>query len=289
MRKIPSKSKIENYGRGTSGRNIRYSSPLSTSRLIVEGLPINPIRAGSIDQRKLPIPLYLPNIICYSRVILSLISLITSWLTVVRGDNFVFYFQLTACLWILASFLDNIDGKIAKKLGQCSELGVLLDIIADNILRSCSWVACIMMGNQSNHKNMWLPVLAVLSISIEWMTMLSTQLLAIYQEKEHWKDVNTTNSNASEMPWLVNAILRNNFRSIWGGTTMYGSMGCAMVHFGHMNRDLLPKFILIPYDLARYVAYFGRVMAFFVETWFCLEFLRLVVKLESSESVVNTD
>jgi phosphatidylglycerophosphate synthase len=79
----------------------------------------------------LPVVLYVPNVLCYLRIILAYAGFFYSTTDPV----------LTVWIWIVSAFLDLFDGILARKLNQCSSLGILLDIAADNILRSNIWVA----------------------------------------------------------------------------------------------------------------------------------------------------
>ncbi len=213
-------------------------------------------------------------------------------------------------MWISASFLDNIDGKIARKLNQCSDLGIILDIAGDNMLRSSSWISCVIMAvammatnpmassTRAKNISIYLPLIALGTASMEWMTMLSTQLLTSYGDRKYWKDLNDSTihgGGSNTTPWLVECIFHNNFRNPFGVITLYGSMGCGMLHFLHMNRDvviatlssfLVPSLccgdfvISVLVDVARYLAYTGRMLALYAEGWFCVDFCRTIVRID---------
>jgi hypothetical protein len=206
------------------------------------------------------------------------------------------------------------------------DFGALLDIIADNILRGSSWMACIIVTDTKNEANStWvLPMIAVSFISMEWMTMLSTQMLALHRDKSHWKELNyhcnstgTTRSRTrsdaegihaplshaeerpesptqsafhkhrtTTAPWLIERIFRNNFCNIFGAVTIFGSTGVGMIHFLHLQRlSLLEAFPRSPplLDVSRMVAYAGRLLALYAESWFCFDYFRMVVNNDVDE------
>lgn len=171
---------------------------------------------------KIPVLLYIPNILCYIRVILSFISIVTaSHISSRNNDDPIYSLGLTISIWSVASLLDHIDGKVARYWNQCSEFGVLLDVIADNILRGCTWI-CVIAASPSSSSllsaraatattisitsldsedqcddedfvmktiSTCAPMLGLFLISMEWFTMFSSQMLKIMKEKQHWKDV----------------------------------------------------------------------------------------------------
>ena len=202
-----------------------------------------------------PIPLFIPNVLCYIRILLSFASLYTAFLINVAERPF-FNLLRTASLWALAALLDHIDGKTARYLNQCSELGVLFDIIADNILRSCSWMSCIMaIQSQPQTSKVTLLILPLVTVgltSMEWITMFSTQMLALRRNKSHWKEIpqsedsipgndKGTAGTKSSAPWLIDRMFRNNFCNVLGIVTIYGSMGAGMLQFLYIQQDIMVK------------------------------------------------
>ena len=300
---------------------------------------------------RVPIPLFIPNILCYIRIILAFASIYTS--SKISSTNTTsssssttrssttskeedtspmafFYLSVTAILWIISSLLDHLDGKLARKYNQCSDLGVLLDIIADNILRSCSWISCLIaLLNQQgtstgagtgagtgtdalNHKDIFrLALVAVIFTSMEWMTMLSMQMIATLKRKSHWKLipleeikegtttfdaavaadeglVQNNDNNDKPPPWWIETIFRKSFYNPLGVITIYGSMSAGMMHFLHLQREVLLDFfpsIKMVLEGARMTAYIGRLLALCCEMYFCLDFLRLVVRLDARNKV----
>ena len=294
---------------------------------------------------RVPIPLYIPNILCYIRIILAFASIYTSSKISTSSSTTTstsssskedtnpkafFHLSVTITLWIISSLLDHLDGKLARKYNQCSDLGVLLDIIADNILRSCSWISCLIaLLNQQqgtgintntrtvNHRDIFgLALVAVVFTSMEWMTMLSMQMIAILKRKSHWKLIpleeqeeegtstatvaatatgSTTidedlaqNNDNDKPPWWVETIFQKSFYNPLGVITIYGSMSAGMMHFLHLQREvLLDRFpsMKIVVEGARMIAYVGRLLALCCEMYFCLDFLRLVVRLDERNKV----
>lgn len=261
--------------------------------------------------RRIPVPLYIPNVLCYIRIVLSFASIYTSSLIPFTKSP-IPYIHLTAIIWIVASALDHLDGKLARCFNQCSKFGVLLDIISDNILRGSSWIACIIVhnshGRDLNEKistSTWvLPVIIVGLISIEWVTMFSTQMTALLRKKNHWKEMKSLQfdsvetgdvylnqplvqsisqppeQNTNTNPWIIERIFRNNFCNVLGVITIFGSMGTGMIHFLHLLR--VPLLNEYPWfyrflDALRMLAYAGRFLALYAECWFCFDYFRMLV------------
>src|SRR5210317_1301395 len=94
--------------------------------------------------------------------------------------------------WVAASLLDLFDGMAAWRLNQCSKFGVLLDILADNILRTIIWIAAIFESLKSHDDDdetitakvcLWTG-----AICLEWITMVCSQCNQAISERGHWKD-----------------------------------------------------------------------------------------------------
>ena len=182
--------------------------------------------------RRLPVLLYLPNILGYIRIVFAFIGLYYS----------ILHRPIIAILiWVLASVLDLFDGILARRLQQTSQFGILLDIVADNILRSIIYVATcnaasiayyistIPITEIDRQPNHWMVssnssttigiiIISCFIICLEWITMISTQLYTVYQasfvdtaaipktttttttSKEsspHWKKIVTTNTGST--------------------------------------------------------------------------------------------
>jgi len=210
-----------------------------------------------------PVTLYIPNLLCYARICLSISSLLQS-----NRTSPVFIVSL----WIIASVLDLIDGKIARKFNQCSNFGTLLDIASDNILRGSIWLATITAscGNVGNS------IFALLVISLEWFTMVATQLQS-QKENCHWKNSHCNNSPGDECdelcspPLFVNLVFKNNFINPLGIFAIYGSFTSGMWVYAYYHKD---DFRWIPFfDTMMYISLTGRFVAFFIEIWLCWVFI----------------
>jgi len=88
-------------------------------------------------------PLNLPNLITISRIALAPI-----FVTVLLSNSSAAGWQrwLVVGLFVLAIATDGIDGAIARKRGQVTELGKLLDPIADKVLIGGSLIALSILG-----------------------------------------------------------------------------------------------------------------------------------------------
>lgn len=106
-------------------------------------------------------------------------------------------------VFLAAGALDLLDGVAARRMKQCSRLGALLDVVADNVLRGCMWVSSALLDARTA-----LP--ALICISVEWLTLLASQLLQHREQGRHWKKLRTSE------PWVVRYFFSNNFRNVLG-------------------------------------------------------------------------
>ena len=155
---------------------------------------------------------YLPNVICYIRIALSFYGLYRVQSTLQNGGEGV----TTLFPFVFAAGLDFVDGIAARKLGQCTALGVILDIVADNVLRTCSWIAVAVVNPK-------LVLLSAFVIALEWTTMLSTQMYSSSRGK-HWKD-----STVSELPRFVSIVLKDGFRNPYGAWIICSLFFCPLI------------------------------------------------------------
>ncbi len=85
------------------------------------------------------------NIVSISRIFVAFVSL-----------GLLFVNTTTAYIWAIilagvAFSMDAVDGYLARKYGQSSQLGAVLDIMGDRIVEAIYWVAFAVLG--------WIPVI----------------------------------------------------------------------------------------------------------------------------------
>ena len=215
---------------------------------------------ASASSFSLPVVLYLPNLLGYLRIGLAFYGLCLC-------DQ---YPVITILVFLLSASLDLLDGPLARALQQTSSLGVLVDVAADNLLRTCGWMAAACHADSSP----WVKSVAVVLISVEWMTMVSTQLHAAIHG-QHWKQ-----SRAND-PWLVRALFANNFRNPIGMLSMYGLFSANLWTYGSYHPELYNN---IPYfGVFRSVAYLGRALSLLVELWLIQNYLSIVIAKDAED------
>jgi phosphatidylglycerophosphate synthase len=197
--------------------------------------------------RTLPVALYVPNLLCYTRIALSLWGLHYS-----HSDSNP---TLAVSLWVVAALLDLVDGILARALEQTSSLGVVLDICADNVLRSCVWIA-VAAAEPS-----WI-VPATMIVCLEWVTMVATQTQQA-QQQLHWKE---QQQRSRDPPWWVQLFFRNNFCNPLGILGIFGLFGANVLVYASLHNltHTIPYF-----QFFLKTAFLGRAVAVCVELWFC--------------------
>ena len=151
-----------------------------------------------------PVPLFVPNLIGYLRLLLIIYALHFA-----HTDAPVF-----VRIWTISCALDFFDGLAARRLGQCSRLGELLDLVCDNVSRAAMWIAWCSVNPPG------LP-LALGVVSLEWLTCLATQLSSAMRDSGHWKHV-----EARPVPSFCAAFFANNFVNplgMWGIAGLFGA------------------------------------------------------------------
>lgn len=195
----------------------------------------------------MPVALFIPNLMGYARIVLAFVGLYISSSRPVAA----------IWVWLASASLDLLDGIIARALNQTSSFGVVLDISADNILRTCVWIA-------ASHDN--IKVVACFFISLEWVTMICTQL---HSGEAHWK------SERHKDPWFIRTCFHNNFCNPLGLIVIYGLFSANMWTYGSQHAVLYET---IPwFELWRYLAYVGRALGLCIEVWLCHSYLSFVI------------
>jgi len=87
-----------------------------------------------------------PNLVTYSRIVLVVIFLglyiaAGSW-----GENNIPMRWAAAVLFIVAASTDKVDGWMARKYNQVTELGKLMDPIADKLLTCATLIVAAVFG-----------------------------------------------------------------------------------------------------------------------------------------------
>merc|ERR1711907_796842 len=85
---------------------------------------------------------YVPNLIGYARVVLNIACCFT----------FFSHFVLTFWMSLTSFVLDLFDGYYARKLNQCSKLGIVLDMVTDR-----TGTAIFLLG-LSHHYKAYVPL-----------------------------------------------------------------------------------------------------------------------------------
>jgi hypothetical protein len=225
---------------------------------------------------------FVPNIMCYARIVLALASLFTA------SHNPM----ATVSLWLLSGSLDLFDGMAARWLNQCSTFGAALDVIADNVLRSVMWIVAITSCSHENSSpSPMILLLAVTCITMEWLTFCSTQIKSLLTET-HWKsvqdiDTEETLGTPPSPPWLVKSVFANNFCNPLGLLCMYGIFGSAPSTYIYNHMSSCELFANIPCVMfLMNLAYCGRILAFTVEAWMCQYFFTLLLQYPPKQNLV---
>jgi phosphatidylglycerophosphate synthase len=201
---------------------------------------------------RLPVVLYVPNLLGYLRVVLAFVGL-----------AYATHHPVTAvALWIVAALLDLVDGWAARRLNQTSRFGVVLDIVADNLLRTAGWMAA---ACADPHRYL-LPATAI--ISLEWLTLAATQVHAA-SNGDHWKKARQRD------PIFVQTYFRNNFRNPLGMLGVFGLFAADLVCYGSAHAILYENVPLFEYVMS--IALIGRGLSALVEVWLCGSFFSFIL------------
>jgi CDP-diacylglycerol--inositol 3-phosphatidyltransferase len=206
---------------------------------------------------RLPVVLYVPNLLGYLRVVLACVGL-------AYATNPV----TAVALWIVAALLDLVDGWAARLLNQTSRFGVVLDIVADNLLRTAVWMAAA----SADPRRYLLMATAV--ISLEWLTLAATQVHAA-SNGDHWKKARQRD------PLFVQAYFRNNFRNPLGVLGVFGLFAAGLVCYGSVHPILYENVPLFKYGMT--AALVGRGLSALVEVWLCGSFFSYILTQDRAE------
>ncbi len=118
------------------------------------------------------------NILTFFRIIVSLAIPIGYWLVINFSRNFneEMFFLLLLTLFILASISDFLDGFIARKWNQESDIGKILDPIADKLLVIISLIILIISFEEN-------PIIFFSSILIIFREILISGLREITKSR----------------------------------------------------------------------------------------------------------
>ena len=118
------------------------------------------------------------NILTFFRIIVSLAIPIGYWLVINFSKNFneEMFFLLLLTLFILASISDFLDGFIARKWNQESDIGKILDPIADKLLVIISLIILIISFKEN-------PIIFFSSILIIFREILISGLREITKSR----------------------------------------------------------------------------------------------------------
>ncbi|KAL7460066.1 hypothetical protein ACHAXS_000533 [Conticribra weissflogii] len=233
------------------------------------------------DSSRWPVALYVPNILCYLRIIFSFSGYLYS---MKQRPNIAFP------VWTAAAVLDFLDGPAARILNQCSQFGVLLDVIADNTLRTAIWISSIIQSTSKGDSTSSIPYetgFAVFIICLEWVTMfcsLSNQIIKKSGTlRVHWKDMQ------KETPYLVKAVFRNNFRTVPGIFAIFGLFVApfgSYLWYADQSNATWPARLLGEENMAVLVqlSILGRLLSATVELWICYDHFSFVIALDSNDA-----
>lgn len=244
-------------------------NPLSESRssnnnITIDQTRINEHTSGSYWK----VLLYVPNCMGHLRVLLAFYGYHAS----MQEEH-----NRALNMWIAASVLDLFDGMAARRLNQCSQFGVVLDVIADNILRSVVWISIILIeedhGDVSGIKRcIWTAI-----IFLEWITMFCSQMKASRSQDNHWKDMTQT-----QPPFWVHGVFKNNFRTPPGILAIYGLFIAPIGTYVFYADQVWPKQLLPEHAVFVFlvISYLGRVLSASVELWICIDYFDGMIKTE---------
>ncbi len=94
----------------------------------------------------------LPNKITLTRIALIPVFIVVFFLDMIPAN---YNYLIAAAVFAVAAFTDFLDGHIARKRGQVTNLGKFLDPIADKVLVSTAFVLILVRGDEILHMLIW--------------------------------------------------------------------------------------------------------------------------------------
>lgn len=257
----------------------------------------NPDRTSQSDNAKIlnesfrsasswPVIFFVPNLLGYLRILLAFLGL-----------KYALRLQPSKALniWIAAALLDMIDGVAARRLNQCSRFGILVDIVADNILRTIVWISSMIVAAKIDAISDSTICVWAAIISLEWTTMFcsqSSQTESMEDSNIHWKDVKRKSAmnegKKAPPPFWVQAVFRNNFRTLPGMFAIYGLFAAPFGSYvwcadWMSSKETWPSRLLPEQILSALImmAYVGRLVSALVELWLCYNYLSGIIARDS--------
>eukprot|EP00545_Synedropsis_sp_CCMP1620_P001141 CAMPEP_0119005180 /NCGR_PEP_ID=MMETSP1176-20130426/1570_1 /TAXON_ID=265551 /ORGANISM="Synedropsis recta cf, Strain CCMP1620" /LENGTH=290 /DNA_ID=CAMNT_0006956957 /DNA_START=89 /DNA_END=961 /DNA_ORIENTATION=- len=253
------------------------------------------------QQQQIPVALYIPNLLCYIRIVTAFLGLHYSSSTTNNNNRP----WVATWIWIFSAGLDLLDGLLARALHQTSTLGIFLDICADNILRTCIWMAAMLEyhhlsymttndeDQQSSSSSLslsasYVTMIACIIVSTEWLTMVSTQLHSANDGNDgHWKTARLND------PWLVRQVFAGGFQgSPLGVWTIYGLFAAPLSLWIAAHPDVLQQRFAstIPFfTVFQTIAYAGRAFGFGIELYLTCSYLSHVIDQDTNNNKNNNN
>jgi phosphatidylglycerophosphate synthase len=151
----------------------------------------------------------------------------------------------------------------------------LLDIVADNVLRSIVWISATIEARKGGDVSAG-PIIWTAVIFLEWITMFCSQSNVSERcQENHWKDMERRHP-----PFWVEAVFRNNFKTIPGISAICGLFIAPLASYVfYAEETWAKKFLSLNgtfYLLL--LSYAARTLSAFVELWICLDYTCDILK-----------
>ena len=105
---------------------------------------------------------YIPNILTFARLVLTLVFLVMILYTPrVGAEGRTFFLDIAFIIFVIAAITDLIDGPIARRLNVTSKFGRMIDPLADKIL-VCGAFICFAIIGEPRLFGLSKPALAVI-------------------------------------------------------------------------------------------------------------------------------